>query len=322
LKQAQIVAVTSQRDIAADLVVLECERRGVDLHRFNSEQFPTVVGINADPVRGLVELLDGDEVAVSLSSARSIWIRRPQWPAQDPSIVDQADQRLRFSESVATLAGAWRLLKDRCVSPADSLQAARWKLPQLRVAAALGFEVPDTLVTTSPSRAKRFLQDGPAVIKAVAEARVATPEGERIGSVQTITADDRLDEVELAPTMFQRLVEKVADVRVTMVGQLVFAVAIRVPPGAPLDFRDTDPNACTYDIFDLRRDDIRRCVGFMERYGLRFGAFDFGLRQDGSLVFFECNPNGQWGWIEAHSGLAITAAVVDLLVDPSRLTHD
>jgi glutathione synthase/RimK-type ligase-like ATP-grasp enzyme len=155
------------------------------------------------------------------------------------------------------------------------------------------------------------------VIKAVAEARVATLEVERIGSVQAINPDDSLDEVEVAPTMFQRLVEKVADIRVTMVSQRVFAVAIRVPPGAPLDFRDTDPNACTYEIFDLRPDDIRRCVGFMEHYGLRFGAFDFALGQDGDLVFFECNPNGQWGWIEAHSGLPITAAVVDLLLDPS-----
>ena len=158
------------------------------------------------------------------------------------------------------------------------------------------------------------------MIKAVAEARVATAEGERIGSVQPISANDSLDEVEVAPTMFQRLVEKVADVRVTMVGKLAFAVAIRRPWDAPIDFRDTDPSACMYEIFDLQPEDIRKCVGFMESYGLRFGAFDFGLRHDGRLVFFECNPNGQWGWIEAYSGLPITAAVVDLLLDPARDT--
>ncbi len=27
----------------------------------------------------------------------------------------------------------------------------------------------------------------------------------------------------------------------------------------------------------------------------------------------ECNPNGQWGWIEDHADLPITAAVADLL---------
>ncbi len=45
-----------------------------------------------------------------------------------------------------------------------------------------------------------------------------------------------------------------------------------------------------------------------------FGAFDFALDANDVLVFLECNPNGQWAWLEEeHAGLPMTAALADLL---------
>ena len=268
-------------------------------------------------MRGAVDLIDGTGDLIELSNVRGIWIRRPQWPSLSRLLTDEADRALALQESVATLAGVWRILADKCVSSADSLQAARWKLPQLKVAAEIGLTVPETLVTTDPKRARQFVEGRPAVVKAVAEARVRVGTEERIGSVQVVSPDTPLDDVVVAPTMFQRLVPKVADVRVTLVGHTPFAVLIKAPSGAPLDFRDVDPDACSYQPFALPELDLHRCLRFMQHYGLRFGAFDFGLTEAGDLVFFECNPNGQWGWIEARSQLAITPALVDLLLSPS-----
>ncbi|GAA5764612.1 hypothetical protein [Streptosporangium roseum] len=53
------------------------------------------------------------------------------------------------------------------------------------------------------------------------------------------------------------------------------------------------------------------------RGGLSFGAFDFGLTGDGIPVFLECNPNGQWGWLEDATGLPIAAAIAALLLEDS-----
>ena len=49
------------------------------------------------------------------------------------------------------------------------------------------------------------------------------------------------------------------------------------------------------------------------RLDLPFGAFDFAVTPDEEWVFLEINPNGQWGWIEDHTGLHITDAIVDHL---------
>lgn len=57
------------------------------------------------------------------------------------------------------------------------------------------------------------------------------------------------------------------------------------------------------------------CLAYLDELGLRFGAFDFALTDDGAPVFLECNPNGQWGWLEDATGLPIAAAIADLLLE-------
>ena len=48
-------------------------------------------------------------------------------------------------------------------------------------------------------------------------------------------------------------------------------------------------------------------------FGLSFGAFDFVVTPEGRWVFLECNPAGQYGWLEGHTGLPITEAVAGTL---------
>ncbi len=55
-------------------------------------------------------------------------------------------------------------------------------------------------------------------------------------------------------------------------------------------------------------------MAYLRRAGLRFGAFDLAEDAEGQLWFLECNPNGQWGWIESATGLPITDAIVSELL--------
>ena len=51
----------------------------------------------------------------------------------------------------------------------------------------------------------------------------------------------------------------------------------------------------------------------MKRASLAYGAFDFVVTRDGDVVFLECNPGGQWLWLEKATNLPISQAVADLL---------
>jgi hypothetical protein len=47
---------------------------------------------------------------------------------------------------------------------------------------------------------------------------------------------------------------------------------------------------------------------------LRFSAIDLVLDPSGDYWFLELNPNGQWAWIEARTGLPISEAITNELV--------
>ncbi|MFC5183451.1 hypothetical protein [Actinomadura harenae] len=50
-------------------------------------------------------------------------------------------------------------------------------------------------------------------------------------------------------------------------------------------------------------------VRYLKVFGLEFGCFDFGLTERDEPVFFECNPNGQWSWLEERTGAPIAGDV-------------
>lgn len=294
------------------MLIERCRARGVSVYRFNTEDFPSRTGLTVDPRRPeKAALLDEHGLRVEVGNARGIWLRRPAWPVISPEVRRESDQKLAAQESIAALGGLWRLLASKCVSAPDALQSTRWKLPQLQLAHAVGFSVPSSLVTTSTATARDFTGLSPAVLKSIQEMAVDAGNESHIGFVDQVEPDD-LTNCEVAPVLLQRLTSKVADWRITVVGNAVFGARIDSEPGAPIDVRNgARPRAQELAVPDTIADG---CRTFIMRMGLRFGAFDFGEDATGHFWFFECNPNGQWGWIELLTGLPITDAIVTELL--------
>jgi len=51
----------------------------------------------------------------------------------------------------------------------------------------------------------------------------------------------------------------------------------------------------------------------MNIMGLRYGAFDFIVDKSGDYFFLECNPSGQWLWLEKVTDVNISQAVANEL---------
>ena len=311
-----MVAVTHREDVTADLLILAASRRGVSFYRFNTEDYPASIGLVLDPARPEATCLTTADGDVALGMARGIWVRRPRWPEIGPEVVDRLDRLFARQEAVAAIGGAWRALAGRCVSAPDVLQASRWKVAQMTVAHQLGFDVPATLITTDPTRARAFVAEGRTILKAVAEARVQIGEEERVGSTVELDGSFDLELVRPTPVLLQRLIDKVADIRVPAVGNRLFPVRITTPDGAPLDFRLSDPNLCRFEVIELPPPVAHAIHAYLGHWGLRFGAFDLAEDRMGHLWFLECNPAGQWAWMEGPTGLDMTGALLDLLLDP------
>ncbi len=103
---------------------------------------------------------------------------------------------------------------------------------------------------------------------------------------------------------------KAADVRLTAVGDLLFAVRIDGSPG--VDWR-RHYDDLTYTPIPTPPEIAEGVRAYLDAFGLVFGAFDFGLGTDGRWYWYECNPNGQWAWFPDRITAPITAALADQL---------
>ncbi|MGH3870622.1 MAG: hypothetical protein ACRDSR_03740 [Pseudonocardiaceae bacterium] len=124
-----------------------------------------------------------------------------------------------------------------------------------------------------------------------------------------------MDHVALTAHQVQAYVDKMMDVRVVVVGDRIFPVAIHpLSDAARIDFR-ADYRALRHEIIELPvpvEQGVRR---FMIESGLLMASMDFSVGHDGHYYFLESNPaGGQYGWLEAKTGAPLTEAVADLLV--------
>ena len=119
----------------------------------------------------------------------------------------------------------------------------------------------------------------------------------------------------LAPVTFQEKVEKVSDIRVTVVGDDVFAAEIlsQGRESSKVDWRATDDPNLEHRVHELPSALVSRCRRLVSHLGLNFGALDLALKPDGTYVFFEINPNGEWLWLEDQLGFPLSERIATWL---------
>ena len=141
------------------------------------------------------------------------------------AVTDDAARGFVHGEWHEATHGLYRLLDCPWMNPPDSNDAASRKALQLQVASRLGLRVPDTMMTSDRGEAMAFVERlglEHVVYKIFSATYQVWRETRRLG------ADDlpMLDSLRLAPVIFQELIPAVADLRVTIVGDQVFAMAI------------------------------------------------------------------------------------------------
>jgi ATP-grasp ribosomal peptide maturase len=319
-----VLVLTERTDTTADLVVRELNDRGAAVFRCDIAEFPTTLSLSArlDPgdARWRGRLRTAHR-AVALEDITGVYFRRPT-PFRLPEAMTAGERRFAAVEAKMGLGGVLMSLPCRWVNHPSRIADAEYKPLQLVAAARAGLRVPATVVTNDPSSARDFAirVSGRVVYKTLASP--AVPDGDHLRLIYTTAVDrDRLDDERIGLTahLFQRRLAKRRDVRVTVVGEQVFAVDIEVrgSPRAMLDWR-ADYAAHRYEVTELPPETAKRLVEMLRGLGLRFAAIDLivdGEDQIGGdgYVLVDVNPNGQWGWLQEATGLPIAAAIADEL---------
>ena len=314
-----ILVVTNRADVVVDLVVLELQAAGIEYLRLNTDALLKECAVTIDPFdAGRSELRAGMR-RIRAAEISAVYWRRPA-PPTVPMETTEAVAAFCVRESRALLDAFFSAIGGKWVSHPRAIATASAKPLQLREAKALGFTVPATVFTGDPSAARAFLAaaKGPVVVKTIDSPRLDEPGEPQIVFTRVVTADEVDDTLRYAPGIFQRLVEKEYDLRVTVVGDEVFATRIDSQRSAEsrVDWRATRYDSSAHIRWTLPVDVHARCAALTHKFGLAYAAIDLCVDAAGVHHFLELNPNGEWGWNQTHVGYPIAARIVKELLAP------
>lgn len=311
-----ILIVSTVVDLATDAVVDELNQIGTPLVRINTEDFPFSADLDysfgTSDFKSIFCNPSPDPIWFS-----SVWYRRVRVPSI-PDGMDSGVYDFCIRETRSALIGALLDHQTRWMSHPTAIWAAEFKPYQLSAATGLGLKVPKTLISNKEESIRAFCTSLNAVIAKPVRSGHVIKDGVESAVFTTKLGKGDLDDLsdaQLSPTIYQELIPKKYDIRVTIVGSRVFAAAIdsQSDPSACIDWRKTVNPRLPHFPIDLPSSLTSKLLELMSKLSLSYGAIDLVLTPDGDYVFLEVNPNGQWLWLDDMLSLGISRAVAEWL---------
>lgn len=324
-----ILIATNPKDADSFLVQEALRRKGFHAELAHLSDFPSRakaslhLGAGAEDDRW--SLFDRPDRSLPLLPD-TVWWRRPERPVL-PADVHPEDKDFIRQETARFLTGLWYHLPRQTVfinPPAQAAVADR-KPHQLRVARDMGFTVPPTLFSNDPAEIRAALRawGGRAVYKSFGSVHNYWLDAERqkVLTLFTTAIDESSlpedDVLALTPGIYQPLIPKAFELRVTAFGSTVFATKIlsQEQERSRVDWRNGQ-RTLRYEPIDPWPCLRNLCLAMLARLGLLMGCFDFVVTPEEELVFLEVNEGGQFLWLETASGVPLLDAFSDFLLDP------
>jgi glutathione synthase/RimK-type ligase-like ATP-grasp enzyme len=296
-------------------------RRGVTCFTLDPHSLRDLVTVNLScanaPIVGIVSGEDRLE-----STVNSVWFRfkpiveLPYWGPMQISAAQFAQGEWR-----TTLRALENFFPDALwINRPRAQNAANSKIEQLARARDCGFKIPDTRVTNDPDEVIKFIRGhGRVVYKTLEFAGFPDQTGVYTTEIDESMITANAASIRRAPGIFQGFVEKDFEIRATVVGEQIFAARINTPKTGKgtIDWRhnifDNIYEPCELDI--PTKDSI---LAFQRVFGIVYGAYDLIRTPAGEVYFLECNPAGQYMWLEEQASLPITEAIAGLLCEADQ----
>lgn len=315
-----LLLVTNRRDITMDYVVAELQRRGTSYFRLNTEQLPQALCTMAPFPRQAWSIeLDGSRI--SGENITGAYFRRPGAPSIPKTVGDAGEKSYIEAEWSSFLKSLYTRLEGLWLNSPTDIWLAEDKPKQLLLAHQIGFNVPEATITNDINSARKVTQLGSAIGKPLRQA-LLSGEQERVIFTTRLSKlkDTDAAAIALTPFIVQSEIRKKYDVRVTAVGDKLFATAIlsQACSETEVDWRQGSRPDLRHERIELPGAVQEQCRELLCRMNLRYGAIDFICDEAGRLWFLEINPNGQWAWIENLTGYRIAEAIVDELEGAGR----
>ncbi|MFW0837389.1 MAG: hypothetical protein ACKKL5_00100 [Candidatus Komeilibacteria bacterium] len=247
---------------------------------------------------------------ISSEEIDKVWFWKPILPKGLRSVEPHEDAVYIHRQFIALWRAIPFILRDAKMFNGyiESLIAEN-KPYQLSLASDLGFKIPRTLMTSDPESLEKMWEssDDELIIKTLS----STLSDKHVLFAHKLDESlyEQRDRIRSSPSIFQQLVDKVYDMRVTIVGDLVFAV--KVVTEKKLDWRS---GKMDLEVINLPDEIAQMCVQLVKSLKLNYGSIDLSLDKKGNYYFLEINPNGQYRFVEEKTSLPISAAIAQYII--------
>lgn len=309
-----VLLITNKDDITTDFVVKKLRANGVSFYRLNTEEITQSVEITLDLVVEDGYIYDKYlSKTYKISDFDAVYFRRPKIKEYEDQELCDGEKNFLRREMIFFLEGIYKMLQHaNWLNTVDDIRIAENKIFQQLVAKKIGFDVADSIITTRYEDFTDFLEKQNCIIKPIKSGQI----GDKIVFTNDIKTIPSREQIENYPNYLQKKIDKAFDVRVTVVGEKIFAVRIdsQLREETETDWRKGENILPHYKI-QLPVDIEQRCIDLIKELHLGFGAIDLVEDRDGKYVFLEINPNGNWAWIEKQTGYDISGEIVKRLVN-------
>jgi len=257
-----------------------------------------------------------DEETIPFSQPLAIWWRQKvhflKIPPVNSKDMENLDRKNFFITTWNTFNNSMPGIFVDCIdtNPIASRRSANSKPTQLLNARLCGFRVPKSLITNSVEEIRQSFEDK-VIIKKAADVQLK----EALNPYAVVLPIKKLlalkSEIELVPIIVQEYIDKSYELRVNVIDGECFATRINSQNSddTKIDWRTSQHLQTMFETYEIEGELRKKLLAFMQMTGLNFGAFDLIRTPEGEIVFLECNPDGQWLFLNKETSNNTTNAM-------------
>lgn len=308
MNNIDFLIISSTIDYATDFICLEFEKRNCKFLRINRDKFADyqiVYNVSNESMRVVI---GENDYLITNEDLKAVFFRAPVFYRESGRALSLEEQlyRSQWSSFIRNL-----IVFDNAKwinHPVNTYRAEN-KMLQLKTAKDVGLDIPNTTVANIVTGS---IKSGKYAIKAI-DTPFFHDQGDELFTYTTVISDEDFPNIELsnAPVFIQECLENKIDIRVTFIGDKLYAAMILEDgKGIEGDWRKTKKDKLQYIPIDLPVNIELKIKTYMKKLGLDFGGVDLALC-DGKYYFIEVNPTGEWSWLMKSTGYDLDKSIVD-----------
>lgn len=310
MHKIDILIVSNKLDFTTDYVCMELQKRNAKYFRINRDDFEKYqILFDVDKETMTIEI--NDDIIFLDNTLKAIYYRAPIYlrDIYKPNI--SKEEQLYRTQWAAFIRNLTFFDNVIWVNNPSATFKAENKILQLKYAKSIGLLCPKTLLANTSNI--DINKDEVFIVKTLDTGILRIGDKEAFIYSNVVTGNEiKSSNLSLAPIIIQEYLQPKIDVRVTIIGNKVYAVKImKNSRGIDGDWR-REKNDVRYVPFSLPKDIETKCIELLKRFGLAFGGIDL-IQSNDMFYFLEVNPTGEWAWLVNCAQLEIYLGICDFL---------